>query len=360
MKRSDEYRVAIGERDNWCSHSPIATRYTVVLVLLMVLGSLRSNAQDIHFSQFFHTPLATNPALIGQFDGQYRLNGVFRQQWRAVTTPYRTFGLGGDAADFMGRKGLGAGAWLHHDQAGDARLQQFHLSLGGSWTQTMGSNGTHALTAGVRAGFTSLSLDPGQLRFDSQYNGFYFDPNLATGEQFARDAMWHSDVHAGLVWTHRPAPRTMVQAGVALFNITRPAIGFLGEPGVPLDSRLVVHAQGRFKVAEKLDLEPMFQMMGQGTFRETDFGGVLRHIMLDRYGLLRAVRGGLFYRAADAGYVYGGIEYDDWTFGVSYDINLSDLVPASRNRGGIEFSVIRIFRQRPAVPVRYKACPEQM
>jgi hypothetical protein len=70
------------------------------------------------------------------------------------------------------------------------------------------------------------------------------------------------------------------------------------------------------------------------------------------------VQGGLFYRASDAGYVYAGLERDDWTFGVSYDINFSDLVPASRNRGGIEFTAVRVFRKRPAVPARFKACPD--
>jgi hypothetical protein len=54
------------------------------------------------------------------------------------------------------------------------------------------------------------------------------------------------------------------------------------------------------------------------------------------------------------------VEYDDWTFGLSYDVNTSDLVPASRNRGGIEFAVVRILRKRPAVPAMFKACPDQI
>ena len=60
-------------------------------------------AQDIHFSQFFHTPLASSPGNIGAFDGDYRVHGIFRQQWRAVTQPYRTFGLGYDAANAFGK-----------------------------------------------------------------------------------------------------------------------------------------------------------------------------------------------------------------------------------------------------------------
>src|SRR5262245_33392920 len=92
---------------------------------LVACGALlapRVHAQDIHFSQFFNTPYATSPANIGLFDGQYRAGGVFRQQWRSVTRPYRTFGLGGDAANVAGVTGLGAGLWLYNDRAGDSRL----------------------------------------------------------------------------------------------------------------------------------------------------------------------------------------------------------------------------------------------
>lgn len=59
-------------------------------------GGLAVLAQDIHFSQFFNTPYAQNPANIGQFDGDYRMGAVYRQQWRSVTIPYSTFGMGAD------------------------------------------------------------------------------------------------------------------------------------------------------------------------------------------------------------------------------------------------------------------------
>ena len=73
-----------------------------------------------------------------------------------------------------------------------------------------------------------------------------------------------------------------------------------------------------------------------------------------------AVQFGAFHRAADAGNLYAGLEHDDWTFGISYDLNFSDLVPASNNRGAWEISAIYIIRKRPAVPVRFKACPDQL
>ena len=315
--------------------------------------------QDIHFSQFFNTPYATNPANIGLFDGQYRAGGVFRQQWRSVTVPYRTFGLGGDAANVGGVTGLGAGLWLYNDRAGDSRLNTFHVSLGASWTQKLGAAKDQSITGGVQVGLTSLSIDYSRLSFDSQYNGFYFDPSLASNEQFNRDAFTHPDVHAGLIYRYTPTKRDLIQAGISLFNITRPQVAFNGYDS-PLDGRSNLHVITRFPVSGKVDVQPMAQFMAQGKFREFILGGSARYILLDRYTYLRTLQAGLYWRASDAGYIFVGSEYDDWTLGLSYDINFSDLVPASRNRGGVELTAVRVFRRKPFVPCRFKACPTQM
>lgn len=324
------------------------------------MTSDRSTAQDIHFSQFFNTPLASGPGTIGTFDGDYRLNGIFRQQWRAVTIPYRTFALGGDATNAAGVKGLGLGAWVFNDKAGDSRMAQTHLSAGASWTERFGKDEEHAITGGVQFGFTSLSIDPSGLSFDNQYNGYYYDPNLGSGEQFARSSTAHGDLHAGAVYRYQADTRTRVQIGFGAFNLTTPGISFLSGPSTDLDMRTSTHVMVQFPIAGKVDLLPMVQFMSQGEFQELNIGSNLRYILLDRYGLKRAVLLGAHYRTADAGFVHAGLEYDDWTFGLSYDINTSDLVPASRNRGAIELTAIRILRKRPAIPVRFKACPPQI
>jgi type IX secretion system PorP/SprF family membrane protein len=329
-----------------------------LLSILVITLAASAMAQDIHFSQFFQTPYALTPGNIGLFDGDQRVAGVYRQQWRSVTKPYRTFGAGGDMAHAFGVEGLGAGAWLYNDKAGDSRMNTFHFSLGGSWTEHFGERGAHSLTGGLQVGITAISLNFDDLAFDNQYNGYYYDPSLGTGESFARDSQTHVDLHVGGVYRYHPAPRELVQVGLGLFNLTTPSIGFFGSEGAPLDRRTNFSVLTQFPVSEKVDVLPMFQYMAQGPFQELNLGANVRYILTDRYGLLRAVQGGLYWRASDAACLYGGFEKDDWTFGVSYDINFSDLVPASRNLGGIEFTVMRIFRKRPLVPARFKACPD--
>ncbi|MBP8823345.1 MAG: PorP/SprF family type IX secretion system membrane protein [Flavobacteriales bacterium] len=326
----------------------------------LFLCTLPAYAQDIHFSQFFNTPYAQNPANIGRFEGDYRMGAIYRQQWRSVTVPYSTFGMGGDAASFLGVGGLGLGLWMYNDRAGTSRLTTFHAGLGASWSQPLDAAGEHHLTAGAQCGFSNTSIDYNALRFDAQYNGFSYDPSLGTGEPFPRDARSRLDLHAGIGYRYTPEKRRQFTAGLAFFNLTTPDVSLFNAAPSPLDLRTVLHAGAQFPVSGTVDVLPLLQWQDQGTFREFLLGGTARYILLDRWGLMRAVQGGLLMRAKDAGYLYAGLEHDDWTFGLSYDINLSRLEPASRNRGGFEVTATKVFRKRPPVPVRYKACPDQL
>jgi type IX secretion system PorP/SprF family membrane protein len=333
-----------------------------VLVALLLISAAHTShvrAQDIHFSQFFHAPLALGPGFIGAFDGTHRFNAIHRQQWRAVTVPYRTFGLGWDHRIPWRGQRLGVGAWTYNDRAGDSRLNTFHFSLGVNWTQPLDKAAEHTLSVGGLLGFSSRSLDRSDLSFDAQYNGFFFDPQRPTGEGSQRDAMMHTDLHAGVRYRWIRSSRSDVQVGASFFNLTSPRIGFLGDPGEPLDRRLDLHVLTTFPLGDKLDVLPVARYMRQGTFQEFDLGADLRHTLLHRYGLHRALRIGLYLRARDAGYAHAALEYDDWTFGLSYDVNTSRLVPASRYRGGVELSAIYILRPKAAIPERYRACPDQ-
>jgi hypothetical protein len=62
-----------------------------ILSLVFVAGILQSNAQDLHFSQYFNAPILVNPANTGfNPDNDYRIGANYRNQWGAVGTPFKT------------------------------------------------------------------------------------------------------------------------------------------------------------------------------------------------------------------------------------------------------------------------------
>src|SRR5580765_4779395 len=101
------------------------------MILMMTVGflvSLCSQAQDLHFSQFFNSPLTTNPANTGFIpDADYRIGAHFRNQWSSIlSSPYRTLSIYGDAQVFRDRfenGWLGLGGVLLSDQAGTGGLK---------------------------------------------------------------------------------------------------------------------------------------------------------------------------------------------------------------------------------------------
>jgi len=60
----------------------------------------------------------------------------------------------------------------------------------------------------------------------------------------------------------------------------------------------------------------------------------------------------------DANYFTVGVDYQNWFVGLSYDVNLSKLVPASNNRGGFEIAVRYILNKFKPKQTIHRACPD--
>jgi hypothetical protein len=76
-----------------------------LLAITVAIISTSLCAQDLHFSQFFHSPLTTNPANTGFIpEGDYRLGVNYRDQWSSImTVPYKTMSAFGDIQLFRDR-----------------------------------------------------------------------------------------------------------------------------------------------------------------------------------------------------------------------------------------------------------------
>lgn len=59
--------------------------------------------QDLHFSQFYEAPLLRNPALAGLYEGDVRVQGVYRNQWNSVAFPYQTGSINAEYKFPVGR-----------------------------------------------------------------------------------------------------------------------------------------------------------------------------------------------------------------------------------------------------------------
>ena len=82
--------------------------------------------------------------------------------------------------------------------------------------------------------------------------------------------------------------------------------------------------------------------MVQGSNRYIDAGMDFRYLLkggsrMTGYYKQVWASGGLYYRFQDAMYVTGRLNYDEYGFGFSYDLNLSGLSGAAGATGALEF-----------------------
>ena len=123
-----------------------------ILILACSLLPVFAQTQDLHFSQFFNSPLTTNPANTGFIpDADYRIGANYRNQWSSImATPYKTISVFGDAQvmrDRLENGWLGLGAVLLSDQAGTGSLTSTKIYGSLAYHQMLG------LSSLVSAGF---------------------------------------------------------------------------------------------------------------------------------------------------------------------------------------------------------------
>lgn len=301
--------------------------------------------------------------MIGQFDGDYRFNAIYRSQWKSVTKPYSTIGISADSKG-IGLQPLGLGVHFFHDQTGDGRFQTIDFIVGGSYELNLDFKkdneklAQHSIIPGVQIGLNHRQIDLSKLSFDNQYNGWYYDPNLPSGEAFQTHKKTNFSLNLGLGYKWKKDKRTQVLFTYTLANATRPNQTFFGNKEVRRDTRSTFYVSAQFKVAKKWDVLPKVYLSQQGKYNEFIFGADGKYIFSDERGLYMAIYGGVYYRNKDAMYLTLMFDYNNWRAGVSYDLNFSQLVPASRVRGGFEISLQYILKTFKPKKIQHRVCPD--
>lgn len=317
-------------------------------------------AQDIHFSQYYMNPIYLNPALAGNFNGDWRFTANQKSQWRSVSRPYNSFAMSAENKEQKLLPGLYHAINFYHDAAGDGNLRTIELNITNAYQVYFDTDSIHSVTAGLQFGFNRKSIDITQLNFDNQFDGYVFDGTLPTNETFNLQAYTNFNLAMGIVYKYQPEKRKELVAGIGWFNITTPKQSFFGNPSIERDQRLVLHAKAVYPLNFELDLQPGIFMQFQGKYKEIVIGSNVRYLYKDKKGEYIAPYVGLWFRNKDAVNLVVGGYYNNWIGGISYDINLSKLVPASNVRGGLEFSLQYIIHLFKPLDIKHRICPDYL
>ena len=217
----------------------------MLLGVLCVLLAQGLRAQDIHFSQFYMSPLNLNPAMTGVMNCNTRMVANYRNQWASIlrSNAFRTYSVSYDQRIPSGRYDFfGVGGTFWGDRAGEANFSTMTGKVSLSYSKRMGGYRKKAnyLVVGAEGGAAQRSIDFLNLRWGTQHDGQGgFDPTLDPQEgRFDRDNFIFADMAAGLLWFMVMDDNTNFYVGGAFHHLTRANLSFDSESEDLIFSRI--------------------------------------------------------------------------------------------------------------------------
>lgn len=350
----------------------------LILLVALMFGGQQLSAQDIHFSQFYLSPLNLNPALTGVMNCNVRLVANYRNQWASVlkANAYSTYSASYDQRIPVGRYdffGIGGSFW--GDKAGESDFSTLQGKLALSYSKRMGGyrKKSHYLVVGADAGVAQRSVDFAKLRWGSQHDGNGgFDATADSGEGdvgWQPDFIW-ADISAGLLWFTVLDDNNNFYIGGAFHHLNRANVSFNDTDFESLYSKFTIHAGGEFMLADRFGLVPGVVSMIQGPSFQTNLGTSMKFLLSGNKRNYQAFQVGAWFRLSnhfqytaadapidpvtgmtlpipdadkltkDALILSTRFDYQDFSIGFSYDLNVSKLRPATNGNGSFEFSLI--------------------
>ena len=312
----------------------------ILLINLFLLASIITFAQDLHFSQFYNSPLTTNPANTGFIpDADYRIGINYRTQWSSVLNqPYKTMSATGDAQFFRDKLQngwLGLGGVLLSDKAGSGGLRSDKFYGSVAYHQMLG------LSSLLSAGFNLGYVSPTALKFPDQFNGKFFDGTTATSVQFSNLNIDYYDMQVGMNYAYFPKEDIYINAGYSIHHVNKPKESFFGdntEVGkIPM--RHIGFVNAILKVNPRVIINPNVYFTTQAKAMEIN-GGIQANYNLSEFGENQLIAG-LYYRYKDAVIPTIGFETKKIAFTFSYDATLSPLKTFNNYRGAAELSIVK-------------------
>jgi type IX secretion system PorP/SprF family membrane protein len=317
--------------------------------LLIVLSfSLTINVlgqQDVHFSQFFSSPLTLNPANAGIFNGDLRAIMNYRSQWSSISESYTTTAASVDLPILKNMAGgmFGLGLNFFKDGAGASKFSNVSYALSLAYhLDISGGNNNQFISLGFQGGMIQRSITTGNLTWDNQWSGTQFNTDISSTSFTALEGNSASafDISTGIHWYYAPSKATRYNVGLSMFHANSPDIGFSAES--KLHRKYTLHGGAEIELTKgRTAFTPNFVMVMQGANKYTDLGGEFKISLQEstrftNFKNVMYMSVGPYFRWNDALYVVARYGWNGMTASVSYDFNISSLSTVSRANGGFE------------------------
>ncbi len=335
-----------------------------ILYAVLIFITIDVSGQDPRFSQFHLMPLYLNPAMTGFFEGDVRFNAIFRDQWFTLGSPfggtkYETFGGSVDGRIKVGKPNgdydrkqdyIGVGGGMIRDVAGDQAFTSTDGFISIAYSKSFGYRVKHSIALGLQAEVMSTQFRNGGAVFPDAIlenigkSNIKFDATV--GIRYHVDFMKRLNMYFGFAYSH----------------VTTPTYNFLDVSSDKLYAKYVAHAGAVIAIRDKINLVPSFMFLSQGPSIEANIGASAQYIFGNVYDSKNTFSFGLMARFArpegpDA--IIPNIRLDvyNFTVGVAYDVNVSNLSRGTKTVGAIEVGLQYIYKHKKRQIPTNATCP---
>ena len=311
------------------------------LILCSVFLYCGSQAQDIHLSQYYNSDQLLNPAKVGDFEGDYRITGNYRNQWREISKPISTYIASFDKAFHYYSHQIDGGILVARDEFSGFQSVTTKVLISAGYAYEYKKNN---FRIGIQPGFVFKQTNLSKQTFPEQWNFGTGNFDQSSQETSLNSSLKYFDLNIGTQWS-RKFDKIEPKIGFALNHINRPKDSYFDKVTEHLRARKVFHTEVNYKLSDKVMLQPKLLFMWTAKANDMVLGMNVRHATTNKD--LTSVYWGAHYRHGvkrilDAVIPTVGCRYNKFDLGLSYDINVSTLSKNLARKSTFEVSIIYI------------------
>ncbi|MTI20185.1 type IX secretion system membrane protein PorP/SprF [Fulvivirga sp. RKSG066] len=297
--------------------------------MLICLISEEGLAQipSVNFSQYFNFPALYQPNSPGSTSDKYEIRGIYRQQWQTIDAQFQTFGISGSYKinkNPLGKGAIGLGFYALDDKLGNNVISFQEVGINAALHYPLDFEERHLISFGINSNFSTSAVNYEDLYFQNQYNGFFLDRNLPTGESIANENVRNINFGAALGYKMIINPGLRANFNLSALDILKPKESFLTES---MTANKSMQWFGDLSIKKKLNTRlaqsGLVQVMSIQNAQTYRIGSITEYSALNN-GELK-LSAGLFYELEDALIAYGGLGYKQYAVHLSYDFTMSNL-----------------------------------
>ena len=313
-----------------------------IVLLIAILSTSLAKAQDPIFTQYFMIPETLNPGFTG-FLETTNMGVIHRTQW-----PDLNFRVDSDYA-FVNtwfedaNSGLGVSFLSHRENFTNYDFKQFNVN----YAYRVELNDEWYFRPGIEVGFGNKSYGFQNIILEDQINIGAGTINTSSVDPLLlNNRVQFFDVSAGMLFNTENA-----WFGASLKHLTKPNISYTVLGNLPLE--MFMSLSGGYKFALPDGLESSFlprdtkmlvtgNFMKQGDFNRLDIGSelIFNKIYFGVTATLDPMKNTSNSHFMTSINAFGGLQYDRFKFGYSYDFNTSQI---GKTGGIYELSVTYQF-----------------